>query len=202
MTERAAASIPPKMLAQHADRLSALFDAHADRLYRLARRLVPSADDALDLVQDAFVRAARSPSSIPRGAREEEAWLVCILINVRRDQWRKEVVRKRHELNLSRAAGRQDDPERAFLIRTAVWRALDRLPPRRRAVVVMSELEGLSMGAIASLLGITTMTVRWHLSRGRRELARRLKFQLGESDEQPQKSLAGRRPAPSRSSAP
>jgi hypothetical protein len=110
MTERAAASIPPKALAQHADRLSALFDAHADRLYRLARRLVPSADDALDLVQDAFVRAARSPSSIPRGAREEEAWLVRILINVRRDQWRKEVVRKRHELNLRRAAGRQDDP--------------------------------------------------------------------------------------------
>jgi len=114
----------------------------------------------------------------------------------------KEAVRKRHELDLSHAAVQHDDPERAFLIRTTVWRALDYLPPRRRAVVVMYELEGLSMASIASLLGINAITVRWHLSRGRRELARRLRPQLGEIDEQPQNSLAERRPASSRSSAP
>ena len=33
------------------DRLAALFDAHADRLYRIARRLVSSRDDALNLVR-------------------------------------------------------------------------------------------------------------------------------------------------------
>jgi len=190
------------MSAEQTARLSALFEAHADRLYRLARRLVPSADDALDLLQETFLKAARSPESIPRGLSDEEAWLVRVLVNVRRDQWRKEAVRKRHELDLSHAAVQHDDPERAFLIRTMVWRALDYLPPRRRAVVVMYELEGLSMASIASLLGINAITVRWHLSRGRRELARRLQPQLGETDEQPQNSLAKRRPASSRSSAP
>jgi hypothetical protein len=45
------------MLAEQADRLSALFEAHADRLYRLVRRLVPVADDALDLVQETFLIA-------------------------------------------------------------------------------------------------------------------------------------------------
>ena len=39
-----------------ADRLAALFDSHHDRLYRLARRLSPSADDALDLVQETFLK--------------------------------------------------------------------------------------------------------------------------------------------------
>jgi RNA polymerase sigma-70 factor (ECF subfamily) len=193
---------PPAVLAEQSDRLSALFQAHADRLYRLARRLVASADDALDLVQETFLKAARSPESIPRESRYEEAWLVRVMINVRRDQWRKERVRKRHELDLKDAAVQPDDPERTFVIRTTVWRALDYLSPRRRAVVVMHELEGLSIASTASILGINPITVRWHLSRGRRELARRLRLQLGETDEQPQNSLAERRPAPSRSSAP
>src|SRR5205814_1029457 len=139
MSEQPATSTPP-IVAEQADRLSALFEAHADRLYRLGRRLAPSADDALDLVQETFLKAARSPESIPHGLRDGEAWLVRVLINVRRDQWRKETVRKRNELDLSVAAVQHEDPERSFLIRTAVWRALDYLPPRRRAAVVMYEL--------------------------------------------------------------
>ena len=202
MSERPAADALPAMSAEHADRLSTLFDAHADRLYRLARRLVPSGDDALDLVQDTFLKVARSLDAVPGGLKAEEAWLVRVLVNVRRDQWRKEAVRKRYARDLSDTAVPHDDPERAFLIRTTVWKALDDLPPRRRAVVVMSEIEGLSIASIASLLGITVITVRWHLSRGRRELARRLRLQPGEHDEQSQKSLAGRGPLASRSSTP
>jgi RNA polymerase sigma factor (sigma-70 family) len=202
MEERPLPSVLPPLLAEQADRLSALFEAHADRLYRLARRLVPGADDALDLLQETFLKAARSPESIPHGPRDEEAWLVRVLVNIRRDQWRKDSVRRRHEVELSHATVQHDDAETAFLIRTTVWRALDHLPPRRRAVVVMYEIEGLTMASIASLLGISAITVRWHLSRGRRELARQLRLELGEADEQPQKSLAGRRPAPSRSSTP
>jgi DNA-directed RNA polymerase specialized sigma24 family protein len=55
-----------------------------------------------------------------------------------------------------------------------VWQALDRLPPRRRAILVMYELEGASIPAIAALLGVAAVTVRWHLMVGRREMARAL----------------------------
>jgi DNA-directed RNA polymerase specialized sigma24 family protein len=47
---------------------------------------VANADDALDLVQDTFLRAARSPQSIPDGPSDEEAWLVRVLVNLRRDR--------------------------------------------------------------------------------------------------------------------
>ena len=47
----------------------------------------------------------------------------------------------------------------------------------------MHELEGLTIPAIASLLGISAITVRWHLSMGRRDLARVLKPHVGDSDE-------------------
>ena len=61
--------------------------------------------------------------------------------------------------------------ETALIAKTTVWKALERLPPRRRAIVVMYELEGASIAAIATLLDVNAVTVRWHLSRGRKELA-------------------------------
>ena len=189
-------------MREQTTRLSELFDSHEERLYRLARRLTSTVDDALDLVQETFLKAARAPESIPRGLKDEEAWLVRVLVNTRRDQWRREKIRKRHDDAPSPAANQDDDPEASFVIRTIVWKALDQLPPRRRAVVVMREIEGLDTASIASLLGISAITVRWHLLQGRRELARRLESQLGDFNGTPQHALAGRRPTPSRPAAP
>ena len=70
--------------------------------------------------------------------------------------------------------------ESALVARRTVWAALDRLRPRRRAIVVMHELEGMTPAAIASLLGVTVMTVRWHLSMGRRDLREVLAPHLGD----------------------
>lgn len=158
---------------ERAERLGALFDAHQDRLYRLARRLTASTDDARDLVQETFLRAGRSVRSVPTGLPREEAWLVRVLINIRRDEWRKSAVRRRVNTNLRADwTSHPTNQESALIARDAVWAALDILHPRRRAIVIMHELEGMAIGAIASLLGISAVTVRWHLSKGRRDLTR------------------------------
>lgn len=182
------------------ERLTQLFDEHFDRLFRIARRMVATADDALDLVQDVYVRAARAVQSIPRESDEAEAWLVRVLINIRRDAWRKEAVRRRVSplLGISGEPSTHAEQETDLVTRTTLWRALDSLPPRRRAVIVMFELEGMSAHAIAAVLGITTITVRWHLSRGRRELARQLKSTTGADDGRTGASLAAVRPFSSR----
>jgi RNA polymerase sigma-70 factor, ECF subfamily len=170
-----ACELPVTAAGTPADRLSGLVDTHYDRLYCLARRLVPTIDDARDLVQETFLKAARSVAGVPRGHSAEEAWLVRVLINIRRDQWRRSTVRGRYDVEARRTAPVASNQEAALIARATVWRALDALRPRRRAIIVMHELEGLEVAAIASLLDITAITVRWHLSIGRRDLARILR---------------------------
>ena len=177
-----APSLPVALAVDSAGRLASLFDTHYDRLYRLARRMTASADDALDLVQETYLKAARSHASVPHGATNEEAWLVRVLVNLRRDQWRASAVRRRHDREVRRDSRLDHGMEAGVIARAIVWRALDGLPPRRRAVVVMHELEGLTAADIASVLGITAVTVRWHLSMGRRELRRALKSRMGGTD--------------------
>jgi RNA polymerase sigma-70 factor (ECF subfamily) len=155
------------------ERLSQLFDTHYRRLYNLARRMTRSADEARDAVQDTFLRAARSPQSIPHGASHEEAWLVRVLINICKDAWRKQAVRKRAASDGPPPIDRHST-ESELVARTTIWRALETLPPRRRAILVMYEIEGAAIRAIAKLLGVRAVTVRWHLSVGRRELAREI----------------------------
>jgi RNA polymerase sigma-70 factor (ECF subfamily) len=181
-----AGALPVVLAGDPVERLASLFDLHHDRLYRLARRIAPSTDDALDLVQETFLKAARFPKSIPVGTANEEAWLVRVLINIRRDQWRKISVRDRHDkatFGARQTASGAGDTEAPLIAKEAVWQALDVLPPRRRAIVVMYELEGLATPAIAALLGINAVTVRWHLSMGRRDLASALKAYLGDANE-------------------
>ena len=165
-------AVPAMMPIESAERLSALVDLHYERLYRLARRLASGTDEARDLVQETFLKAARSVASVPLDPGAAEGWLVRVLVNIRRDAWRRAEVRSRYDEAARRGPHVAGDQEAALIARATVWRALDTLAPRRRAIVVMHELEGLSIASVAALLGITAVTVRWHLSVGRRELAR------------------------------
>lgn len=156
-----------------ADRLAALFDAHHERLYRLALRMISDPEEARELVQEAFLRVARRPRSLPADEAAGEAWLVRIVVNLCRDRRRRRKVRDgaRAELPSSAAA---PSAEAASVARLSVAAALSDLPARRRAVVVLAELEGRTSAEIAELLGISRVTVRWHLAAGRKELARKL----------------------------
>lgn len=173
LTARAILDTPQQ---QATDRLAGLFDTHYQRLFRLALRLSADREEARDLVQEAFLRAARRPGAVPDGA--EEAWLVRTLVNLCRDRYRRLGVRARVHESL-RKDGETEHPEEAAVIRAAVRAALGRLAPRRRAAIVLHELDGLPVREVARLLGIGEVTVRWHLMAARRELARLLSKEDG-----------------------
>ena len=155
-----------------AERLAALFDAHHRRLFALACRMCRTREDARDCVQETFLRAARRPELIPTGASSEEAWLVRVLINICRDAWRRQVVRQAAPIEPPPA---KSDQEAALIARSLVEMALERLPPRRRAILILYEIEGASVAEIARLTGVAAVTVRWHLSVGRKQMAAILK---------------------------
>ena len=157
------------------DRLAALFDSHQNRLFHLALRLCSDREEARDLVQEAFLRAARQPGSVPEGEPGGEAWLVRTLVNLCRDRYRRLAVRSKAREELSRD-GREEraHPEETHVARATVQAALARLAPRRRAALVLHELEDRPVREVARLLGVAEVTVRWHLLAARRELARLL----------------------------
>ena len=156
------------------DRLEGLFDEHRERLHRLALRLSRDADGARDLVQETFLRAARHLGRVPEGRQGEERWLVRVLVNLCRDQQRRRRVRGPM---MALPDDHPDDTrvEQAVVARATVRQALALLSPRRRAVVVLRDLEEKSVEEIAKLLGIGRVTVRWHLAAGRKRLAQILR---------------------------
>jgi len=166
----------PGEAATPAGRLALLYDRSHQRLFRLGCRMTGEADAALDLVQDTFLRAASRPAAVPRDAAGAEAWLVRVMVNLCRDRFRKQTVRTRaaDRLPAMPATSAAADPEAAAVARDLVRAALAALAPRRRAVVALCELEELPVGEAARLLGLAEVTVRWHLARGRREMAARL----------------------------
>jgi RNA polymerase sigma-70 factor (ECF subfamily) len=168
-----AAMLRPTMstAADAGEVIGTLFDRHHERLFRLARRMSPDPEEARDLVQEVFLRAARRPRSIPDDAAAGEAWLVTVMVNLCRDRQRRRMVRDRARRSPQPAATEPSNPESAAVARATVQKALRSLTLKRRAVIVLHELEGEPVARIARLLHMAQVTVRWHLSRGRHELA-------------------------------
>jgi len=152
------------------DRLADLFDAHHERLHRLALRLSRDTEGARDLVQETFLRAARRVSTVPDGASSEEAWLVRVLVNVCRDVNRRKrvrgIVKPVTDADLTTGGF-----ENAIVARATVRKALAMLSARGRAVLVLHSLEERPVAEVAKLLGVSRVTVRWHLATARRRLA-------------------------------
>src|SRR5580765_2958531 len=105
--------------SEASERLGQLFDTHQARLYSLARRMTKSPDEARDAVQDTFLRAARSPQAIPWGMPHEEAWLVRVLINICKDEWRKKAVRNR--MPAVPVPVERGGAESEFVARATIW---------------------------------------------------------------------------------
>jgi RNA polymerase sigma-70 factor (ECF subfamily) len=149
---------------------------HLSRARVVAKRLMQNAEDADDLVQDAFLRALERIETFDL-ARPFEPWFTRLLVNLGLDLLRKRAARATEPHDVEQMADEESadsQVERAELWQS-IHHALDRLPPRQRLIVSLFEIDGLGTGEVAEQLGVSQVTVRWHLHQARRVLREALK---------------------------
>lgn len=148
----------------------ALYDAHVDRVFRLAYRMTGDDGLAQEFTQDTFIRVFDRFDQF-RGESAVGTWIYAIAARVVMNGMRK-VKRLRHrevaldEVGALSAPSRDNDPDLGAKLRQAI----DALPDKHRMVFVMHDIEGYTHSEIASALGVQTGTSKAHLSRARARL--------------------------------
>ncbi len=158
----------------------------ADQVYRVARRLVGTREEAEELVQDTYARAFRSWRSFTPGTNMR-AWLFRILTNLNVDRGRK--IQRTPDSQpleegdyylanrLAAAEGEQaleQDQVVERLSQSGVVDALADLPHDFRDVVVLVDIGDFSYADAAQILDVPIGTVMSRLHRGRRILKQKL----------------------------
>lgn len=155
----------------------ARFEAGRSRLASLAYRLLGSAADAEDVVQDAFLRwqaADRNRIAVP------EAWLTKVVTNLALDRLRSAHARRERAvgawlpeplLDGDPMLGPAETFEQRESVSLAVLMLLERLPPIERAVYVLREAFAHSHNEIAEILDISVAASQQHALRARRHVA-------------------------------
>jgi RNA polymerase sigma-70 factor (ECF subfamily) len=160
--------------------------ALADQVYRVARRLVGSREEAEDLVQDTYARAFRSWRSFTPGTNLR-AWLLRILTNLNLDRGRKiqrtpdtQPLEEGDYYLANKLASTEGeaalDQDRVVekLSQDSIVDALSVLPHDFRDVVVLVDIGDFSYADAAQILDVPIGTVMSRLHRGRRILKGKL----------------------------
>jgi len=155
---------------------------YKDELTNFAERFLGDRDDAEDVVQEAFVRVWRSRESFVAGGRFS-TWLYTIASNLARTRLRRRALWRFVRLGSGDGAP-ADIPDGAAASDVRVdeairderiQRALGRLPPKFRELVVLRDIQQLSYEEITAITGCAMGTVKSRINRGRALLREELR---------------------------
>ena len=164
----------------------AAFDAlvrrHQRRAFAIAVQILRNEQDALEVVQEAFLRVHRGLKSF-QGSSSFFTWLYRIVSNLSIDLIRKPVRRESEALDTRLLEADSDQPLLAKLpgsdplralrnreISDQIDEAIAQLPPYHRGVIVMREIQGLSYDEMAKAMGVSKGTIMSRLFHARRKL--------------------------------
>jgi len=153
---------------------TSFYQAHSRRLYNMSYRIVQSAEDAEEVMQDTILKFVTMPWRPMREA-QVSAWLARTCIRASIDKLR---ARKREALFLEEyardaASGPEEAPEiPAEASAARVMAAMQQLPDPSRLVVTLVLAEGLDYEEIARYTGMNPSTLRSHFLRGKQRLVK------------------------------
>ena len=159
-----------------------IFDTFQPKILRYLSRLIGEGE-AEDLTQETFVKVHRSLENF-RGDSQLSTWIYRIATNTALDKMRQpsfqqvEQVSVSDETDEAKIPDRQKPPVEKELIRDemndCIRGYIEKLPDDYRAVLVLSEWEGLRNGQIADILGVSLDTVKIRLHRAKAKLKEEL----------------------------
>jgi RNA polymerase sigma-70 factor (ECF subfamily) len=161
-----------------------LVERYQDRLHNTIFRLVGSAEDARDLVQDTFVKAYENLNGF-QGTSSLYTWLFRIAVNTALSHRRRRKWIHPSALGADDEAGAAEgwpdpsapdpaDPLMSAETESAIQRALGALDEEHRTVVVLRDIQHCDYGEIAQILGVPAGTVKSRLHRARLMLREKL----------------------------
>jgi RNA polymerase sigma-70 factor (ECF subfamily) len=160
---------------------SQLFRRHQGSVARLIARMMgepfrrhQQVTELEDLVQDVFVQVYRSLPNF-RGNSKVSTWIYRIAVNVvlmnRRAARSRPLLSSADDCDTSASPERNPDEEVARRANIeALYRLLSQISEKKRTVYILHEIEGLSAGEVAEIVGAPVLTVRTRLFYARREL--------------------------------
>jgi RNA polymerase sigma-70 factor (ECF subfamily) len=160
--------------AGDADAFEELYRQHARRLFNLALRMIGSAEEAEDLLQEVFLQAHRKLAGF-RGESTLGTWLYRLTMNQCLDYLRG------RQAKMSRATGSLDDEGAmepvapapsvpAAISRMDLARAIDLLPAGSKAAFLLHDVEGFEHREIAEILGVSEGTSKSQVHKARMKL--------------------------------
>jgi RNA polymerase sigma-70 factor (ECF subfamily) len=162
------------------DAFEPLVAKYRERVWRLAYQVLRDREEAWDVAQEAFVRAYQSIREF-RGQSAFYTWLFRIVVNLATDRLRQQSARARAfggeavtqeewERTAADSGSPPDQQASRAEERERIGQALDALPPHHRAIIILSDIEGLSYREIAQVLGCPMGTVMSRLHNARKRL--------------------------------
>ncbi len=165
------------------------------KMFNIAYRIIGDADDAAEVVQDAFVAAYRNLPAFEQRSRFS-TWLYAITVNASRNKLSQLMARKARETHSLDDPPTHDsfrgsrepasgDPSALDQLTTKEQQAriqecLNRLEPEFREVIVLRDVQGFAYEEIGTMLGLASGTVKSRLFRARETVKTCLKKLMGE----------------------
>lgn len=163
-------------LAGDTEAYAALVKEHQKMVHAMAFRMTGSLADAEDLTQETFLRAFRQLGSF-RGESKFSTWLCQIAVNLGLNWRARENRRDGIHSEWAQNAISENDSRGGFPdeLSRRVQNALDKLPAKQRAAIVLTVYEDRSHAEAAKILNCTEATISWRVFAARQKLKRLLK---------------------------
>lgn len=156
-----------------------LFNRHYRSVYRLAYKWCGIREDAEDIAQEVFVKLAAKLKMFGQKAAFK-TWLYRITINTAKDFIRKHATKRGYEaaFALEQGADNPGSPPEEKLAAQQLYRALDRLPQKQKAAVLLVLAEGMSHKEAARVLNCREAMVSWRIFQARKKLKTSLEHRV------------------------